>query len=82
MFKNFFKTKKITIPQDNAQEITELESWTVKWQCAAKYSFSVYCGDEYFKSFIKEEDAKEFEKQLNECAKFINVDIKTSIYKN
>jgi hypothetical protein len=82
MFKNLFKTKKITIPQDNAQEITELESWTVKWKSYV-HDFSTY-GKEKFnaKVFIDEQEALEFEKQLNECAKFINSTVHVDLTKN
>lgn len=74
--RNIFK---ILIPKDNAQEITELESFTVKW---------IIQGNGYgdtiikHKSFINKDDAKEFEKQLKSSADFIGAWIKTELYKN
>ncbi len=73
---NLFKTK---IPKDNAQEVTELESWTLKWEIQG----SMY--KEYiiqYKSFIKHEEALEYEKQLKSCANFIGTWINTKIKKN
>lgn len=76
---NIFKTKKITIPKDNAQTITELESWTIKWSTQGNTYGSEIVN---FKTFIKESEAKEFEKQLLESAKFIKIWIHTKLYKN
>ena len=69
---NIFKTKKITIPVDNAQTVTELESWTIEWN-SYKHNMGSYADKKHnAKVFIKESEADEFEKQLNESAKFIN----------
>ena len=75
------KTKKITIPQDNAQTVTELESWTVEW---LSKNYNGYSGDTKHnaKVFINEKEADEFVKQLNECSKFINAAISVSKKKN
>tara|TARA_R110000868_G_scaffold67438_1_gene200189 strand:- start:770 stop:1003 length:234 start_codon:yes stop_codon:yes gene_type:complete len=76
----FWKTKKIAIPKDNAQEVTELESWTVTWTVSE--SVNLGYSRTYNKAFIKEADALEFRKQLIECAKFINGAIRTDMNKN
>lgn len=77
---NLFKTKKITIPLDNAQEVTELESWKVSWKVAT----SLRWGQETtkFKCFIKDNEAVEFKTQLEKSAEFIGTPIETSISKN
>ncbi len=73
---NFFRTK---IPKDNAQEVTELESWTLSWKIQ---------GDSYgskivkHKAFIKEQDAYEYRKQLKEAADFLGTWVDTEINKN
>lgn len=70
---------KLLIPKEKAQVVTELESWTVTWSVKTGW------GNEKFtqhKVFIKREDAKEFEKQLNESAKFIGAWISTEIKTN
>ena len=74
-----FNLFKIKIPKDNAQEVTELESYTVSWSVLTGWSNNTKC---YNKCFVKIEDAKEFRKQLEESAKFINAYIETSLIKN
>jgi len=77
-----FKTKKITIPVNNAQSVTELESWTLEWE-SFKHDFSEYGTRVHnAKVFIKEEDMAEFKKQLEECAKFINSEVFITTKKN
>ena len=67
------------IPKDNAQEVTELESFTLKWEIQ---------GDSYrsrivkHKSFIKKEDAEEYSKQLKSSADFLGTWVETRITKN
>ncbi len=75
----FFNKKEITIPKDNAQIITELESWTIEWKVKTGWSNDTKVSH---KCFINELEAKEFEKQLKESAKFINAWIETNFYKN
>jgi hypothetical protein len=76
MFGNLLKIK---IPKDHAQEITELESWTVEWHVKTGWSGDVA---KYNKAFINKNEAKEFEKQLEESAGFINAYIYTNMRKN
>lgn len=77
-----FKTKKITIPVDNAQSVTELESWTVEWISYVN-SFGMYAEEQHnAKVFILEEDRDEFIKQLKESAKFTNSTIRITTKKN
>jgi hypothetical protein len=71
-----FKTK---IPKENVQEITEMESFTVTWEVLNGWSGKT---DSYHKVIINENDAKEFEKQLKESAKFIKCWIRTNVYRN
>lgn len=70
---------KILIPKENTQEVIELESWTVSWEILTGWSNNTKI---HHKTFIKESDAEEFEKQLNECAKFTKAWISTKKYKN
>lgn len=70
---------KILIPKEKAQEVTELESYTVTWYVKTGWSDSTR---RQAKVFIKKEDAKEFEKQLNESAKFIGCWISTDLSRN
>lgn len=70
---------KIFIPKDNAQEINELESWTVTWNVLSGWSGSVKV---HSKVFVDKKHAKEFEKQLKESAKFIKAPINTEIKTN
>lgn len=71
---------KILIPKWNAQEVTELESWKVSWRIATDMRWGNLIVK--YKCFIKEDDVKEFKKQLEECAKFIGAPIKTEISRN
>lgn len=71
---------KLFIPKNNAQQITEVESWTVRWKVATSIEF----GDSqvFNKVFIVEKDALEFKKQLELSAVFINTPIRTKIIRN
>ena len=70
---------KIFIPKDNAQQVTELESWTLKWEIQGNgYDTKKV----FYKSFIHENEAKEFEKQLKSSAKFLGTWINTYLTKN
>ncbi len=73
------KLFKIFIPKENAQEVEELESFTVSWGVNEGWSGKL---DTYSKVFIKKEDAKEFKKQLKESAKFINAYIQIELITN
>ena len=70
---------KIFIPKDKAQQVTELESWTLRWEIQANGYSAVHVNH---KSFIKENDAKEFEKQLKSSAEFLGTWVKTKISRN
>jgi hypothetical protein len=70
---------KLFIPIEKAQTVEELESFTVTWQYKTGWSNDV---NTRHKVFIKESDANEFKKQLEESASFIGCWIKTSIKKN
>ena len=74
---SFFR--KILIPKDKAQEVTELESYTIRWEIQANGYTSVHV---QHKSFIEKEDAIEFEKQLKYSADFLGTWVKTNINKN
>lgn len=74
--RNLFKR---LIPKNNAQEVTELESWTLKWQIQANGYQSV---ETFHKSFIEKKDAKEYEKQLKSCADFLGTWVETEIKRN
>ena len=74
---SFFR--KILIPKDKAQEVTELESYTIRWEIQANGYTSVHV---QHKSFIEKEDAIEFEKQLKSSADFLGTWVKTNINKN
>ena len=71
---------KILIPKWNVQEVTELESWKVSWRIATDMRWGN--ATVKYKCFIKEDDAKEFKKQLVECAKFVGTPIETEISRN
>lgn len=73
---NFFKR---LIPKDHVTPVTELESWTVRWQFKTGWSNDVKV---MHKVLIKEADAVEYEKQLHECANFIGCWIHTEKFKN
>lgn len=70
---------KILIPKEKAQEVTELESWTVKWEIQGNGYSMVKV---QYKSFIKKQDAKEFEKQLKSSANFLGTWVETTINRN
>ncbi len=70
---------KLFIPKEKAQVVTELESWSVTWYVKTGWSNDTKRST---KVFIKIEDAKEFEKQLNESANFIGCWIKIDFNKN
>jgi hypothetical protein len=71
---------KLFIPKEKAQVITELESWTVSWEVATSIRWGE--GKVFNKAFIKEAEAKEFKKQLEESASFIKTSIRTEIVRN
>ena len=71
---------KIFIPKENAQEVTELESWTVSWKVATHLRWGE--AKVFNKAFIDKDDANEFEKQLIESAKFLKTVIETDLIKN
>lgn len=73
------KLFKLLIPKEKAQIVTELESWTVTWYIRTGWSNDT---QHFAKVFIKEADAIEFNKQLNESAKFIRCWIRTDISGN
>lgn len=74
------KTNQINIPKDNAQEVTELESWTVSWRVSSSLRWSTT--EVFNKVFIKKSDAEEFKKQLIKSAEFINTPIETELKTN
>lgn len=71
---------KILIPKDKAQEITELESWKVSWLVATSQRW----GEQkvFYKCFVKQDEAKEFKKQLEKSAEFIKTPINTELEQN
>lgn len=70
---------KLLIPKEKMQEVTELESWTVTWKYKEGWSNANVVKS---KVFIKNADAIEFRKQLEESAKFIGCWIDTVLIKN
>ena len=70
---------KLLIPKEKAQGVIELESWTVTWYVKTGWSNDT---KRAAKVFIENQDAKEFEKQLMESARFIGCWIKTSCTHN
>lgn len=76
---NLFKR---LIPKDKAQEVTELESWTVEWRTHVEWTDGYGKVATYHKVFIKEADAIEFKRQLVESAKFLGCYVKTFVSKN
>jgi len=70
---------KLFIPKEKMQTVTELESWTVTWYVKTGWSDSTR---RQAKVFIKKEDAKAFERQLLEQAKFIGCWISTDLTAN
>lgn len=73
---NIFKTK---IPKENQQEITELKSFTIKWTIWTRLSVSP---EVFHKVIIHEQEAKEFKKQLEECAKFLRTNVSVEMWQN
>lgn len=71
-----FKTK---IPKEDAQEVTELQSWTLKWEIQGDMYDTVKT---FFKTFITLAEAKEYEKQLKSSSDLLRAWVKTSIYQN
>jgi len=71
--------RKIFIPKEAAQEVEELISYTVKWEVKTGWCDSTKVAH---KVFVNNDDAKEFEKQLTESAKFLGCWTQTSINKN
>ena len=70
---------KILIPKEKAQEITEIESFSVTWFVKTGWADST---KRQAKVFIDKTEAKEFEKQLNESAKFIGAWINVELKRN
>lgn len=70
---------KLLIPKDKAQEVTELESFTLRWEIQGDTYLSKKV---YHKSFIKKEDAEEYSKQLKSSAKFLGTWVNTEITRN
>lgn len=70
---------KLFIPKEKMQTVTELESWTVTWYVKTGWTDNTR---RQAKVFIKKEDAKEFERQLLEQAKFIGCWISTDLTTN
>lgn len=70
---------KLLIPKEKAQEVTELESYSVTWHVKTGWSNQT---SRKAKVFIKEGEAREFEKQLKESANFIGCWISTDLVKN
>lgn len=67
------------MPKEKMQTATELESWTVTWYVKTGWSNDT---NRQSKVFIKNEEAKEYERQLNEQAKFIGCWISTELIRN
>jgi hypothetical protein len=73
---------KIRIPKDNVTEVTIQQSWILEWT-SYKHSSGRYADSTFnAKVFTKHEDALEYEKQLKECARFINTSISTNLKEN
>jgi hypothetical protein len=70
---------KIFMPKEKMQTATELESWSVTWWVKTGWSDQT---KRQAKVFIKEDDAKEFRRQLNEQATFIGCWISTELTRN
>jgi hypothetical protein len=70
---------KILIPKDKAQEVTELESYTLRWEIQANGYDRITV---QHKSFIKKDDAEEYEKQLKSSAKFLGTWVNTKVSRN
>jgi hypothetical protein len=70
---------KIFIPKNKAQQVTELESWTLQWKIQGNGYSQVIVKH---KAFIKREEADEFEKQLKSSANFLGTWVETKISRN
>lgn len=71
--------KKLWLPKEKVQQVTELESWTVTWYVKTGWSNDT---KRMAKVFIKYQEAQEFKRQLEEQAKFIGCWISTDLEKN
>ncbi len=67
------------IPKDKAQVVSEVESWSVCWFTKTGWANEK---KQSAKVFTNKKDAVEFEKQLNESAKFIGCWIEIRLSKN
>jgi len=76
MLNKLFKRK---IPLDNAQEVTELQSYSVTWWVKTGWSDD---SKRQAKVFISIDDAKEYEKQLKESAKFLGCWVSIELSEN
>ena len=73
------KLFKILIPGNNTQEVTELESWTLCWKIQGEtYGSKIV----KYKSFIDENECKEFGKQLKNAAKLLGTWVEVTMDKN
>ena len=70
---------KIFMPKEEMQTADELESWTVSWYVKTGWSDNV---KHQAKVFIKIDEAQEYERQLNEQAKFLGCWISTELSRN
>jgi small nuclear ribonucleoprotein (snRNP)-like protein len=61
------------IPSKLKQKVSEVESWTLKWEIGNK---------KHYKVFIKKEDLNEYWETLRECAKFLNIHLNTYVINN
>ncbi len=75
------KLFRLKIPKQKAQEVRELESWTVSWEVPQSIMW-VRQTITLNKCFIDKKEAKEFKKQLEESAKFIGFKVFPEIKKN
>ena len=73
------KLFKLFIPKDKAQEVIELESFTLKWKIQGD-SYGSY--KVFHKCFISNNDAKKYEEQLKSAAELLGTWVNTSITKN
>jgi hypothetical protein len=72
-------SKKIKIPTGDTKDITEIESYTVKW-----YVYTSNYGDRktYHKVFLTLKDANEFQSNLLKANELIGGYIYTDVFKN
>ena len=73
------KLFKRTIPKEDVQEVTVLESYTLEWRIQGQTYLSEIT---QHKAFINKDDVLEYEKQLKEAAKFLGTLVKTEITVN